>query len=130
MKKLTQKQKIYAGAGGFVLLVGTIIGIKKAKANKQEKQWLAPDDFSLPPSGSSSGKKLITFPLKQGDFNNPMVLRFQKWANKQIGKVRMMKGNIPLLVEDGDFGVKTLEFVRILLKSDVISKSKFDQYGM
>ena len=128
--KLTKKQKIWAGAGGFVLLVGTVIGVKKAKANKQERELLRPGNFELPSSGGSSGKKVITFPLKQGDYNNPLVLRFQKWANKQIGKVRMIKGNIPLLKEDGDFGKETLKFVKILLKSDVISKSQFDKYSM
>ena len=110
-------------------MVGTVIGVNKAKANKQERELFSPGNFKLP-SGSSSGKKVITFPLKQGDYNNPMVLRFQKWANKQIGKVRMIKGNIPLLVEDGDFGKETLKFVKALLKSDVISKSKFDKYSM
>ncbi|MCF6185343.1 MAG: hypothetical protein L3J56_12120 [Bacteroidales bacterium] len=127
--KLTKKQKIWAGAGSFVILVGTFIGVKKVKAKKQERELFSPGNFALHPGGSS-GKKVITFPLKQGDYNNPMVLRFQKWANKQIGKVRMIKGNIPLLVEDGDFGKETLKFVKILLKSDVISKSKFDKYGM
>lgn len=130
MKKLTKKQKIWTGAGGFVLLIGTVIGVKKAKADKQEKELLSPGNFRLPSSGGSSGKKVITFPLKQGDYNNPMVLRFQKWANKQIGKIRMIKGNIPLLAEDGDFGKETLKFVKTLLKSDVISKSVFDKYQM
>ncbi len=127
--KLTKKQKIWAGAGGFVFLVGTVIGVKKAKANKQERELFTPGNFELS-SGSSSGKKAIIFPLKQGDYNNPLVLRFQKWANKQIAKMRMIKGNIPLLVEDGDFGKETLKFVKALLKSDVISKSQFDKYSM
>lgn len=128
MKKLTKKQKIYAGAGGTVLLVGTVIGVRKIRKKKREQALLSNDNFELPPI--SSGKKVITFPLKQGDYNNPMVLRFQKWANKQITKIRMIKGNIPLLKEDGDFGKETLKFVKILLKSDVISKSKFDKYRM
>jgi hypothetical protein len=128
--KLNKTQKIWAGAGGVVVLLGAVIGVKKFKENKEEKELLSVNNFELPPSGTSSGKRVITFPLKQGDYNNPMVLRFQKWANKQIGKVRMIKGNIPLLKEDGDFGPKTLKFVQALLKSDKISKTDFDKYRM
>lgn len=128
MEKLNKKQKTWLGIGGGVAFLATIIGISRAKKKKREQDMLSPD-YSFPIS-SYNEKKVITFPLKHGDYNNPFVKRFQKWANKQIGKVRLIKGHLPLLVEDGDFGDNTLTFVNALLKSDTISKSNFDKYGM
>ena len=129
MKKLNKNQKIGIGIGSAFLAIVAGVGIKRAKDRKSEREYLAPDNYIIPPVMPSK-KKVITFPLKQGDYNNPMVKRFQKWANGQIGKVIMIKGRIGKLEEDGDFGKHTLKFVKALLKSDVISKSNFDKNGM
>ena len=123
--KLDKKHKIWIGSG--MALIGTAIGIKVHK-NKKEKSLFEPNSqLSIPPSGNQT--KASIFPLKFGD-RNPMVKRFQIWANKQAAKVQMITGRNIILKEDSIFGKNTLAAVKVLLKSDTISKTYFDRYKM
>ena len=125
--KLDKKHKTWIGIGSGMALIGTAIGIKVHR-NKKERSLSEPNSqLFLPPSENQ--KTAITFPLKFGDRNN-MVKRFQIWANKQAGKIQMITGRNIILKEDGIFGKNTLAAVKVLLKSDTISKTYFDNYKM
>ncbi len=125
--KLDKKHKTWIGIGSGIAIIGTAIGIKVHR-NKKERSLSEPNSqLFLPPSENQ--KAAITFPLKFGDRNN-MVKRFQAWANKQAGKIQMIIGRNIILKEDGIFGKNTLAAVKVLLKSNTISKTYFDNYKM
>ncbi len=126
---LTKNQKIGTGVG-VLAVIGTVLGIRKARKNKRENDFSNDADImniQVSPGGKPS---VASFPLKFGHRGNN-VKKLQSWLNNQIGKIAMRTGvTLPTLKVDGIFGKNTLKAVRTTFKSDEVTKASFDKNRM
>ncbi len=128
--KLTKQQKLGAGiVGGILVVGGTVLGVKKARKNKQKNEFYNQADV-LNLKVTPGGRTPPAFPIQYGH-RGDNVKRLQVWLNKQIGRIAMIVGTrLPRLKEDGIFGKNTLKAVRAAFKSDKVTKEMFNKNKM
>ncbi len=133
--KLTKNQKIGITSG--LLLTGIIAAIIRNRKNKKNAKASSSDGPDYVPD--DAGENILPvkvpvvpeFPLNYGS-RGENVKKLQTWLNSQASVIakKYIGINFPFLKNDGIFGKKTLEAVRIAFKTDEISKDIFQKNKM